>query len=238
MSRRKKRKVKTTIHIVCEGKNTEPNYFRSIKESIEDEDEDYSYEINVYDSEKADAIGLVKEALTYLGEFSEVWAVFDKDGYTKHKEAFKLANSEGVNIAFSSIAFEHWVLLHFTKSKTAYTKSKSVIDYLIIKDFFPDYNKSSSINIYSTLKDKTREAIINAAWLRNEQEQALQTQAIYDINPYTDVDVFVKKLLQIDEEFIWGKISQRVEINSLFFSLDKIELQNGVYEFDNSSWKF
>lgn len=72
----------------------------------------------------------VKEARDGLKEdtFSEAWAVFDKDGHPAHEQAFALAretiNGKPVRIAFSSIAFEHWILLHFEKNTTAFVKSE------------------------------------------------------------------------------------------------------------------
>ena len=95
MSRkRKKKNLKTTVFIICEGKNTEPNYFQRIKEQLES-DSDYAIEIHIQDTDKSDPIGLVEEAASYSGEYNELWAVFDKDGYTKHKEAFELASALG-----------------------------------------------------------------------------------------------------------------------------------------------
>jgi hypothetical protein len=61
------------------------------------------------------------------GTYSEVWAVFDKDGHPNHEEAFNLASTDiagkKVNIAFTSIAFEYWILLHFESNDTAFVKS-------------------------------------------------------------------------------------------------------------------
>ena len=104
------------------------------------------------------------------GLFDEVWVVFDKDGYTKHEEVFELAKNGAreVKIAFSSIAFEHWALLHFTKCSTAFPKSdckdekervlycgtgqhindchgvRCVAGYMREHNFCPDYAKSGS----------------------------------------------------------------------------------------------
>lgn len=138
MSKRKRRVSPRTIFIACEGTNTEPNYFKGINEAIEDDEE---FVITVYPDKneknpKQHAIGLVLEAQSRIEDFDEVWAVFDKDGYTKHQEAFAKAAEEfdikegnnivkkKVNIAFSSIAFEHWVLLHFERNQTGFIKSE------------------------------------------------------------------------------------------------------------------
>ena len=61
------------------------------------------------------------------GIYEEIWAVFDKNGHTYHKEAFILAeekvNNKKVNIAFSSRSFEQWILLHFEKSSKPFEKT-------------------------------------------------------------------------------------------------------------------
>ena len=117
MSKQRKKKGKQlnySIYIVCEGTNTEPIYFKAIAEDVVKE-----YRVTVYPSEdqikaskkegesiKTDAVNLVKIAKREreINNYDEVWAVFDKDGYTKHKEAFLYAKKHGVNLAFSSIA--------------------------------------------------------------------------------------------------------------------------------------
>ncbi len=127
---RKPRIFPTTVFIACEGSNTEPNYFERLKEELED---DGYFQITIYpDTDDTDpkthAIGLIKECQSRIDEFDEVWAVYDKDGYTKHKEAIDLANTsvngKTVNVAFSSISFEHWVLLHFERNSKGFTKSE------------------------------------------------------------------------------------------------------------------
>ena len=106
----KKRKLKKTLFIVCEGRNTEPIYFAGLIEDIRQQTKDYSYEVVIHDTPKNDPIGLINEAKSLVEDApkDEVWAVFDKDGYTKHTEALNMARKQKprVNIAFSSISFE------------------------------------------------------------------------------------------------------------------------------------
>src|SRR6476661_4571986 len=150
MSKQRKKKGKQlnySIYIVCEGTNTEPIYFKAIAEQ---EDVVKEYRVTVYPSEedqikaskkegesiKTDAVNLVKIAKREreINNYNEVWVVFDKDGYTKHEEAFLYAKTHGVKVAFSSIAFEHWILLHYEPNREAFDKSQNVIDYLREKE--------------------------------------------------------------------------------------------------------
>jgi hypothetical protein len=226
----------TTIFIACEGKNTEPLYFERIKEEIEDEEQ---FALTIYpersnNNHKSDPIGLIEEAQRRINDFDEVWVVYDKDGYTKHQEAVELAatiiNGKIVNIAFSSIAFEHWVLLHFEKNKNAFPKSRDIIDYLTFNSYFPNYNKSGEADSYPFLKPHLPTALENAAWLRFQMRQQLVDTPRHSINPYTDVDVFLRKLLDIKEEYVFIGLNEVVTIGALTFccQIDAESLQIAV----------
>ena len=236
MSRKRISRIpKTTIFIACEGTNTEPIYFERIKEEVEE----YNFlSIEVYPSQeeekpKTDALGLIREAKSRLIYFDEVWAVFDKNGYTKHQEAFDEAdeqiNGKKVRIVFSSISFEHWILLHFEKNDLAFLKSANIIDNKFANNemYYPDYNKRSDIDIYPRIKEYTETAIENAAWLRFKQNNLLATYPIHEINPYTDVDVLVKRLLNISKDINWAKLGDRIKLKNahVTIDLDGINLQ-------------
>jgi hypothetical protein len=150
----KKRFSPKSIFIACEGKNTERLYFEKIKE-IKECDDFYSFSLTVYpdrneDKAKSDAIGLINEAIERVNQFDELWVVFDKDGYTKHKEAFELAKSNGINVCFSSISFETWVLLHFELNCNSFEKSANIINDKFINNekYFENYSKSADLSIF------------------------------------------------------------------------------------------
>ncbi len=99
---------KPTILIVCEGKNTEPSYFKQFRLStatIKTVGEGYN------------TISLVKRALEILENetYDQVWCVFDKDDFTENdfNNAIKLAEKSDLKVAYSNQAFEYWILLHF-----------------------------------------------------------------------------------------------------------------------------
>ncbi|MDY6802841.1 MAG: RloB family protein [Cyanobacteriota bacterium] len=242
---KKKKQLKPSIYIVCEGTNTERIYFEAIAEQ---DDVFQHFAITVYPSEeeqikalknpgesiKTDAKNLVKIACEASRDYDEVWAVFDKDGYTKHQEAFENAKKPGrgkkvVNIAFSSIAIEHWILLHYERNKTAFNKSRDAIDYLLNKDYFPGYSKKANIEIYSSLKELTQTAIENAAWLRMEMETELQAKdgKIYELNPYVTVDELVKKLLSFNP-VTYGKINQIVGIVEISIKINSRQQKKNI----------
>lgn len=218
----KKRFSPKSIFIACEGKNTEPLYFEKIKE-IKECDDFYSYSLTIYpdrnedEKPKSDAIGLINEAIERINEFDEVWVVFDKDGYTKHKEAFELAETNGVSVCFSSISFETWVLLHFELNISSFAKSANIINdkFLNNEKYFENYSKSGDISIFPYLETKTTNAFINSSCLKNYNKLTFPQTNIYDLNPYSDVDVLVKKLLEIDISFESCYLDQEIEFNDV-----------------------
>lgn len=99
---------KPTILIVCEGKNTEPSYFRHFKLT----------------SATIRAIGngynttsLVNQAivLSQQGTYDQVWCVFDKDQFPANdfNNAIAIAAAKNFGVAYSNQAFEYWLILHF-----------------------------------------------------------------------------------------------------------------------------
>ncbi|RKZ82156.1 MAG: hypothetical protein DRR19_21115 [Candidatus Parabeggiatoa sp. nov. 1] len=97
---RKTRKLKQSIYIVAEGTNTERIYFEAIIEQIEENAEKYSFQVKFVQTDKTDAIGLINRANELKPECDEIWAVFDKNGYTLHQQAFEKADQYNTNIAF------------------------------------------------------------------------------------------------------------------------------------------
>lgn len=245
MSRQTKRKLKQlkqSIYIVCEGTNTERIYFEAIAQQ---EDVFDKYAIKVYPSEedqrtaskkegesiKTDAVNLVTLAKRAKEEikYDEVWAVFDKDGYTKHEKAFSDAQKHGIKLAFSSIAFEHWILLHYEQNRTAFPKSQNVIDYLEQAGYFTGYSKKADISIYPRLQNLTKTAIENAAWLRMEMAKniAAGDDKIYELNPYTTVDKLVMKLLDFNP-VTYGYIKETLRISEISITVNDVQRHCGI----------
>jgi hypothetical protein len=223
MSRKKaSRKSATTVFIACEGRNTEPAYFQRIKEHVEESGE---FALTIYpdDTEpnpKTDALGLIEEAKRRSDEFDEVWVVFDKDGYTKHADAFTEAHTHSVKIGFSSIAFEHWVLLHFERCKQPFAKSQDIIQDKLTggPGFFPAYAKKAHVDIYDGMSHNTHVAVENAAWLRHQQKPELSTKKIYEVNPYTDLDILVARLLGMNT-VRWTGVGEKITVEQISLSI-------------------
>ena len=188
------RKVNKRLLIVCEGEKTEPFYLRKFIEECNLRGR--LVDVRVLDVKQSAPRELIKQAKK-LREIpaDEVWAVFDKDGYTKHAEAFSLAKKSNVNIAFSSISFEFWILLHFEYTTRSFLRSDEVINHLNKKNYITFRKKDR--NLYKNVRDKTQKAINNAEKVRRSQCKGNPDCPVYELNPYTNVDELLKAIRKI-----------------------------------------
>lgn len=192
----------------------------------------------------------IKEARDRIksGAYNEVWAVFDKDGHPKIAEAFELAaipiNNKTVNIAFSSISFEHWLLLHFERNNNPFTKSECkdstnnkpkgcgtgihpedcngkscVVGLLRTNEYLPNYSKRGINNIFNLTENGLSDALINAAWLRYIQQTTADSPNLYNLNPITTIDLLVKTMLGLNKEFHFLEYGSNIRL------LETIELR-------------
>ena len=159
----------------------------------------FALDVKVGNTEKNTPYELVKEILSDQGraknagnEYEELWVVFDKDNHPKMLEAFSLAKSRGVKIAFSSVSFEYWILLHFRKTTKPYRSCSELIADL--KKDLPNFEKNTK-KIYLDVKDLTQLAIENAHHLRAQLATSHLGVPVYETNPYVNVDNLVQMLL-------------------------------------------
>ncbi len=102
--------------IVCEGKRTEPNYFKAlVKNRFSEVREE---EIVGEGRSTCSLVRRAKEIKEQLEgkrqlAFDRVWVVFDKDDFQDFNEAINLAKEMGFQSAWTNEAFELWYLLHF-----------------------------------------------------------------------------------------------------------------------------
>jgi hypothetical protein len=105
--------VKQTFLIVCEGKNTEPDYFNAFRLT--------SAHVkalgNGYNTLSLITSAIqIKQQEAMLGKrYNQHWVVFDKDDWTASdfNSAIFMAKANGFKIAYSNQAFEFWYILHF-----------------------------------------------------------------------------------------------------------------------------
>lgn len=147
------RNVRQRFLIVCEGSQTEPNYFRAFQIP--------GCVVEVRDTTQR-GVRLIEEAIRRRNdnEYDQVWCVFDRDNLQPQQihAAFQLAKQNEIDIAFSNQAFELWRLLHFDYHNTAIPQQ----DYCTrLQHHLGSYNKNSA-DLYTTLLRMQQTAIANA----------------------------------------------------------------------------
>ena len=162
-----------TILIVVEGQ-TEQIYFS---------------EMNVYERNKGISVTTRKASHSDIGHiinsaisenssgvYDSIWCVFDRDTVqrdnleTKLPQLIKKATQKGIKIADSNPAFEIWFLAHYQKPQLYYSSQDALIDELKkhIDGYVKDCRWLERKNIYSLLKDKQEQAIINCSILEQD----------------------------------------------------------------------
>ncbi len=237
---------RASVFIAVEGRNTEHEYFQRLSEmdSVNEHFDIAIYpEINQLDERVVtDPIGLVKTAASKGRGYDHRWAVMDHDGHAKLDEAFQLAQKEKVSIAFSHIAFEIWLLLHFEQCATPFARAECkdgtaqrksmlcgsavaqtghcagntcVAGYLRCRNWLPDYGKSRRT------ARSVAETILQEPLLTHAVKNAAWIRSLQVLdgrprarkhNPYTDVDQLVKLLLCRGEVFHWGRLDHSYRI--------------------------
>lgn len=176
------REVRQRFLIVCEGKQTEPNYFRAFQVpglvvTIED--------VN----ERGVALVHRAEQLWKEDDYDQVWCVFDRDDLLPRQigEAMQRAWQIGMRIAFSNQAFELWYLLHFDYHNVALPRK----DYRqrLEQRIGRTYAKNST-EMYNLLIDAQSTAIANAERLL----MCYQPWQPADHDPSTTVHLLVQEL--------------------------------------------
>ena len=178
--------------IVCEGKQTEPNYFNGIKRKI---NEKYGNKVDVLipnidvKGTGMNTTSLVKYTQKTVNHankvYGQVWVVFDKDDYNDEQFNSAIDNCN-YNVAWSNPNFELWLLAHF-KKVSRYVSKDDVLQELskeFQKNELGDYAKND-IDIFDKVasEGKLHTAIKNCEYMEelNKDGQASQR------NPMTKV---------------------------------------------------
>ena len=107
------RPLQKKMLIVCEGKNTEVEYFDKFHFpgiTIVPVGTGLSTSKLVRELESIKTLQLKRKKLK---KFDEIWVVFDKDDNKDFEDAIRLALSLKYKVAYTNQAFEYWFVLHF-----------------------------------------------------------------------------------------------------------------------------
>lgn len=185
--------------IICEGKQTEPNYFNGLKQAINKKYGD-KVDVKIPDIDikgtGMNTLSLVKYAervVNYANRmYGQVWVVFDKDEYSDEQFNSAIKNCE-YNVAWSNPNFELWLLSHFKKINKYVSKDSVIaeLDKEFEKNGLGKYNKNDK-DIFEkiTNDNKINTAIENCKCMEglNKDGQASSR------NPMTKVYKIVEEL--------------------------------------------
>jgi hypothetical protein len=185
----------TAMHllIVCEGAETEPNYFKALRKKLKlrmveiEIKEDAGAPNTIVATAERIAAKRSKEE-----KFDEIWCVFDREGEHYNKpfhDAVQKAQALHYQLAISNPAFEYWYILHFERTTRVFQDGKDAKDYL--QKHIPDYKEN--MPVFPFLEEKTSYAI-------SASRQVLETHPCKEDlfpNPSTFVYELVEELIMM-----------------------------------------
>jgi hypothetical protein len=182
---------KATVLIVCEGKETEPNYFDRLKR---DEPAWQHFAITVKRGRGGSRQGIAQFAVDRKNDFGadydHVWCVMDVEGpetLDEMQKALELLNANSISAALSNPTFEVWLLAHFERTGTSFLNCGQVIARLNgqwRRSFDAEYDKADT-RIYERVAPLTDKALEHAKWVREQHHDA--DKCIMHCNSATDV---------------------------------------------------
>lgn len=187
----KNREVNQKILIVCEGKKTEPIYFKEVCKywgiasavvvkgnSKPNPSDVVNYAQQLYKKEKERG-----------DPFDKVFCVFDKDQHAcfdkAQQQVKKIKPADVFQCICSNPAFEYWFLLHFEKSTKPYqSQNTTAADQVIadLKKHYPNYSKSNS----GFFKYTEEEDLLTTA-LKRSEDIYNKAKTSGEFNPSTQV---------------------------------------------------
>ena len=122
------------------------------------------------------------------------------------------AKDNNINIAFSNVCFEFWLLIHFEYTTAGYTSCDDLLHNSRLREKLSsigikDYEKGLP-TLFDKLKDKVNDAMKNSEKLKIEIEKSAEKDKMmpHKINPYLDIhemfidmDNFINKRKSIRE---------------------------------------
>ena len=196
--KRKKKYIRPSpfFIIVCEGKITEPDYFKGFP-YYGKLGTGYSHaavyivpDAGQHEAVVTKAYEVWKDLNEEYGTISpnEVWCVFDCDGDPDGlNRAIQAARSKKFNAIYSVQCFELWYMLHFQMVRGAINKTeydKKISEYLGI-----DYTHGTR-GMYALLKEHQDDAIRTARQLWEQKAKMCELQG----DPITNVFLLVEAL--------------------------------------------
>jgi hypothetical protein len=176
-SRPGRRRRKKRILVTGQGKETEPNYFRGLRDDARIASQ---FVVKVAPGKGETPLDAVRRAIELArraraeGRDMAYDAVFcfldvEQAGQNPHlDEARRLARADGVQVFLSNPAFEVWLLAHLERTAKAFLNGTQLLEYLEkqwLRAFGGGYEKNDP-HLYARLGERLDTAIGNARHVR------------------------------------------------------------------------
>lgn len=178
--------IKERFLIVCEGKKTEPNYFRGFR---------VPGRVLEIKGLGQNTLSLVDEAVRLRQEqnaqaYDQSWCVFDRDSFPAEdfNNAIRKAEAAGFRVAYTNEAFELWYLLHFDDHRNALSRKQ--YEPILAQRLGHAYQKNSEA-MYRELETGQEQAMRRAERLLVGYGEAHNPQ---QDNPCTTVHLLIQEL--------------------------------------------
>jgi len=174
------------ILVVCEGRKTEPGYFKQFQHHVRNPRLHIQplgpagVPVTVVETAIAERARAEQDASQQHDEnlrWDEVWAVFDIDDHPEIARAKQRAADHGIRLAISNPCFELWAYLHFAE-QTAHVERGKLRGEL--RKYLPQYDKELAFTkVHAGYDDAVRRA--------RALEAAAASAGRSGRNPTTDV---------------------------------------------------
>ena len=198
------REMKDRILIVCEGSETEPNYFNHLLRQLRLSSakvlvvgkECGAAPVSVVDY----AIDEIRQAVKNNNPYDQVWCVCDveiREHHSLNKAYDMVATyqspkkcSTALRMTLTNPFFEFWYILHFEKTSRTYNSNKELLVHL--KRYLPNYQKNDNTptQIYPSLEN----AMANAQAIIRENHYG---EDLRNCNPSTHVHLLAQYLQEV-----------------------------------------
>lgn len=185
--------------ILCEGKVTEPLYFRSFRQ----EHRNHLVEVEIVPEcggpkplvelaveRKKSAEKEARRHRDPYQKYDEVWCVFDVDNHPNLVEAKRQAQDNGLKLAISNPCFELWIVLHFQDQRAyqdrGWIQSKC-------REYLSGFAKAVP---YEKVQPNYQDALERATALMRWQEE----QGRHDANPSTGVYKLTERIVELGKD--------------------------------------
>lgn len=187
------KKPEKVIVVVCEGEQTEPNYFRALRQKFRLSN--LTVQIVPGKGAPITVVNCAIDEKKKLDEpADEVWCVIDTENPINNPSltvAIEKARKNKINLAISNPSFEYWYFIHFENSSRPFANGQAMKKAL--KAHIPEYDES--MIVFPLLDNLTQKAIDCALLLR---ERSLEGWDIFP-NPSTGVDKLVQEIINMGQ---------------------------------------